>query len=232
MSIYIAIGGGVGGLLVLVVVIIIIYVTCKNRSRPNDPNGYDVKKDIDPDDGFDKHMDAAECYISVKTETMPANVGKQGRDGKHGHSGPIFDGGKKGTERDGQRDEDDYDEFGKPDRADVSPCYDHVPLRSISKQAPDDLEDYDYIPGAEVCGIERTEIDSMYDHAQKFMVRDRNVSTSSNYDHIMLMEENYEKGYSLQRTSDDYDHTSNVSKIEIADGGGDSYYMNVAIPYI
>ncbi|XP_021365792.1 uncharacterized protein LOC110458433 isoform X2 [Mizuhopecten yessoensis] len=141
---------------------------------------------------------------------------------------------KKAETNDEQEAEDDYDHFGQPDqRQSVSSNYDHVHLRNSRKSKKgnnqDDSEDYDHIPGAGG-RQEETEVDSTYDHTQIFGLRESTASVSSNYDHVVLLKNQCGQEDALNRISDDYDHTNNVSKVKVADGDRDSNYTQVILP--
>ncbi|XP_033731078.1 uncharacterized protein LOC117320671 [Pecten maximus] len=124
--------------------------------------------------------------------------------------------------------EDDYDHFGQANiRSSVSSNYDHVHLRNsitTKKEHEDDTEDYDHIPGAAGRRNE-AEVDSTYDHAQNFELRD---SASSNYDHVVLLGD--QEHSDANRVSDDYDHTTNVSNVGTEDENRGSNYTQVTLP--
>ncbi|XP_033732528.1 uncharacterized protein LOC117321984 isoform X2 [Pecten maximus] len=286
---YIAIGAGVGGF-ILIVLIVIIICTCRkrsNRKRATEKESKD-RHDIDLDGGQVNHMEAAERYVSMKSEQSIVrykDIGKNGGDcyeqivlpdeepseGFPKVHGIVCNGDKKQRNNDvpetsnvvednktedhyaeldseshpkekiriqpetntvkindQKEGEDDYDHFGQANiRSSVSSNYDHVHLRNsitTKKEHADDTEDYDHIPGAAGRRNE-AEVDSTYDHAQNFELRD---SASSNYDHVVLLGD--QEHSDANRVSDDYDHTTNVSKVGTEDENRGSNYTQVTLP--
>ncbi|XP_069121253.1 uncharacterized protein [Argopecten irradians] len=124
-----------------------------------------------------------------------------------------------------QKDDDDYDHFGQTNiRSSAVSNYDHVHLRNSRKSKKDDKDgsgNYDHMPG--VGRRDEAEVDSTYDHAQNMR-----YSTTSNYDHVVLLGDR--EGSAEKRVSDDYDHTTNVSKVEHSGEDRGSNYTQVVLP--
>ncbi|XP_060068009.1 uncharacterized protein LOC132548204 [Ylistrum balloti] len=288
MVVYIAIGAG--GLLVLILIVVAIICICQKRSKQRRDAENEIKNYIDLDVGLTQHIEAAERYLTMKSEKSSEKCSEPEKSGGGNYDQITLpeekpDNGSKAndsivnqnnaiqrtentceipnevhdtetedhyTELDGEsadkgnlpkvhklpepkanvaivhlrQEDDDYDHFGQTkNRSTISSNYDHVHLinsQKLKKETnADDAEDYDHIPGAG-CRRENGEADSIYDHAQVVDIRE---STTSNYDHVVLTTD---KGNS-NRLSDDYDHTSNVNRVEIASENRDSHYTHVTL---